>query len=157
MESICPKRTPRSVSSITAFSMVMASLKASAPTRRPQDRPSSAVANITSDGLNFAEVLNHARTVGGANLRKMTFHERGEMLKALAKYLMEHKKEFYALSTETGATRGDSWVDIDVVTETANTWTEVAVELTDLIAMAVARGVRRRRAGTLVERPGGDQ
>ena len=35
------------------------------------------------------------------------------MLKALAKYLMEHKKEFYALSTHTGATRGDSWIDID--------------------------------------------
>jgi oxepin-CoA hydrolase/3-oxo-5,6-dehydrosuberyl-CoA semialdehyde dehydrogenase len=71
------------------------------------------VANITSDGLDFAEVLNYARTVGGANLRKLTFHERGEMLKALAKYLMEHKKELYTLSTETGATRGDSWVDID--------------------------------------------
>ena len=71
------------------------------------------VANITSDGLDFAEVLNHARTVGGENLRKLTFHERGEMLKALAKYLMEHRKEFYPLSTETGATRGDSWVDID--------------------------------------------
>jgi len=71
------------------------------------------VANITSNGLDFAEVLNHARTVGGENLRKLTFHERGEMLKALAKYLMEHKKEFYALSTATGATRGDSWVDID--------------------------------------------
>ncbi len=71
------------------------------------------VANITSEGLDFAEILNHARAVGGENLRKMTFHERGEMLKALAKYLMEHKKELYALSTETGATRGDSWVDID--------------------------------------------
>jgi oxepin-CoA hydrolase/3-oxo-5,6-dehydrosuberyl-CoA semialdehyde dehydrogenase len=71
------------------------------------------VASITSDGLDFADVLNHARTVGGTNLRKMTFHERGEMLKELAKYLMEHKKEFYALSSETGATRGDSWVDID--------------------------------------------
>ncbi|MGB5627729.1 MAG: aldehyde dehydrogenase family protein, partial [Woeseiaceae bacterium] len=71
------------------------------------------VARITSAGLDFAEVLHHARNVGGANLRKMTFHERGEMLKALAKYLMEHKKEFYALSTATGATRGDSWVDID--------------------------------------------
>ncbi len=71
------------------------------------------VASITSAGLDFNDILNHARTTGGANLRKLTFHERGEMLKALAKYLMEHKKEFYALSTATGATRGDSWVDID--------------------------------------------
>ena len=72
-----------------------------------------AVASITSDGLDFGGMLAHARSVGGDNLRKMTFHERGDMLKLLAKYLMEHKKEFYALSTETGATRADSWVDID--------------------------------------------
>ena len=72
-----------------------------------------AIAAITSDGLNFKDILDHARTVGGSNLRKYTFHERGEMLKALAKYLTEHKKEFYPLSTQTGATRSDSWVDID--------------------------------------------
>jgi len=73
----------------------------------------STIAAITSDGLDFKNILNHARTVGGSNLRKYTFHERGEMLKALAKYLNEHKKEFYPLSTQTGATRSDSWVDID--------------------------------------------
>jgi oxepin-CoA hydrolase/3-oxo-5,6-dehydrosuberyl-CoA semialdehyde dehydrogenase len=72
-----------------------------------------AIAAITSDGLDFKDILHHARTVGGSNLRKYTFHERGEMLKALAKYLTEHKKEFYPLSTQTGATRNDSWVDID--------------------------------------------
>ena len=71
------------------------------------------VASITSAGLDFDAVLNYARQIGGANLRKFTFHERGEMLKELAKYLMEHKQELYALSTATGATRADSWVDID--------------------------------------------
>jgi oxepin-CoA hydrolase/3-oxo-5,6-dehydrosuberyl-CoA semialdehyde dehydrogenase len=71
------------------------------------------VASITSAGLNFGDMLAYARDTGGQNLRKFTFHERAEMLKALAKYLMEHKKEFYALSTATGATRADSWVDID--------------------------------------------
>ena len=71
------------------------------------------VASISSDGLDFAAMLAHARDVGGANLRKLTFHERGDMLKALAKYLMDIKKEFYALSTQTGATRADSWIDID--------------------------------------------
>jgi len=71
------------------------------------------VASITSDGLDFAAILAHAKLVGGPNLRKLTFHERGDMLKALAQYLNEHKKEFYALSTQTGATRKDSWPDID--------------------------------------------
>lgn len=73
----------------------------------------NAVARISSDGLDFGDVLQHARTVGGTNLRKLTFHERAEMLKALAQYLMEHKRELYALSTQTGATKADSWVDID--------------------------------------------
>jgi len=73
----------------------------------------NAVARITSDGLDFGDILDHARTVGGANLRELTFHERSEMLKSLAKYLMEHKKQLYALSTQTGATRSDSWIDID--------------------------------------------
>jgi oxepin-CoA hydrolase/3-oxo-5,6-dehydrosuberyl-CoA semialdehyde dehydrogenase len=72
-----------------------------------------AIASITSDGLDFRGMLEFAREVGGDNLRKMTFHERGDMLKALAQYLMERKTEFYALSTETGATRADSWIDID--------------------------------------------
>ena len=71
------------------------------------------LASITSAGLDFGDILRHARKVGGANLRKLTFHERGEMLKALAQYLMEHKTEFYELSTQTGATRNDSWIDID--------------------------------------------
>ena len=72
-----------------------------------------AIAAISSSGLDFAAMLDHARNTGGPNLRKFTFHERALMLKALAKFLTEHKKEFYALSTETGATRSDSWIDID--------------------------------------------
>ena len=71
------------------------------------------IATISSDGLDFRGMIEHARTIGGRNLRKMTFHERGDMLKALAQYLMEHKREFYGLSTATGATRADSWIDID--------------------------------------------
>ncbi len=74
---------------------------------------SSPIARITSKGIDFAAMLGHARTVGGANLRQYTFHERANMLKALAKFLIEHKQEFYALSTSTGATRADSRIDID--------------------------------------------
>lgn len=71
------------------------------------------VASITSEGLDFAAMLDYARRVGGPNLRQLTFHERGDLLKALAKFLTEHKREFYELSTLTGATRADSWIDID--------------------------------------------
>lgn len=71
------------------------------------------IARLTSKGLDFAAMLDYARRVGGPNLRRYTFHEGALMLKALALYLSEHKKEFYALSTETGATKSDSWIDID--------------------------------------------
>ena len=74
---------------------------------------SAPVAAITSDGLDFRAILQHAKSVGGPNLRKLSFHERAEMLKALAKYLDGIKAELYALSTQTGATRRDSWPDID--------------------------------------------
>jgi oxepin-CoA hydrolase/3-oxo-5,6-dehydrosuberyl-CoA semialdehyde dehydrogenase len=58
-------------------------------------------------------MAHYARTVGGKALRKMTFYERGYMLKKLALYLTEIKKKYYAISYQSGATKSDSWVDID--------------------------------------------
>ncbi len=71
------------------------------------------IAQASADGLDFAGTLDYARRIGGPNLRRLTFHERAAALKALAKYLTDRKEEFYALSYATGATRSDSWVDID--------------------------------------------
>ena len=67
----------------------------------------------TSKGLDFSEMMDYARNVGGPTLRKMTFQERGLMLKALALRLHSVKNKFYDLSAETGATKVDSWVDIE--------------------------------------------
>ena len=58
-------------------------------------------------------MLEYARTVGNPNMRRLTFHERARMLKEMAKYLLERKEEFYKLSEATGATKTDSWVDIE--------------------------------------------
>ena len=66
-----------------------------------------------STGLNFGAMLNYGRETGGPALRKMTFQERGRMLKALALYLTERKAAYYAVSVKTGATKIDSWIDID--------------------------------------------
>ncbi|MCF6274945.1 MAG: aldehyde dehydrogenase family protein, partial [Robiginitomaculum sp.] len=71
------------------------------------------VAKTSSAGLNFEAMLDYARTVGGSNLRAYGFHDRAYMLKALASYLMERKEELYELSYSTGATRSDSWIDIE--------------------------------------------
>src|SRR5688500_980832 len=71
------------------------------------------VAEAASEGLDFAAALAHAREVGGPALRAMTFRARAARLRALGKRLLDFKPEFYALSHATGATRGDSWIDID--------------------------------------------
>lgn len=71
------------------------------------------VATASSTGIDFGEMLHYARTVGGPALRKLTFHERGRMLKALAFYLSERKSKYYDVSYLTGATKIDSWIDID--------------------------------------------
>lgn len=72
-----------------------------------------AIATASSKGLDFAKMCDYARTVGGPKLRKMTFHERGSMLKALAVHLLSKKDTFYKISWATGATKADSWVDIE--------------------------------------------
>ncbi|MFM9984469.1 MAG: phenylacetic acid degradation bifunctional protein PaaZ [Flavobacteriales bacterium] len=74
---------------------------------------SDVVATASSEGLDFGAMLNYARSKGGMALRKMTFHERGRMLKALAFYLTERKQAYYEVSYQTGATKIDSWIDID--------------------------------------------
>ena len=71
------------------------------------------VGTVSSKGLDYKAILEYGRTKGGSVLRKMTFQERGRMLKALAMYLIERKEKFYALSAATGATRIDSWIDIE--------------------------------------------
>lgn len=72
-----------------------------------------AFSSIAIEGLDVPEILNYGRTKGGEVLRKMTFQERGNMLKSLALYLTKRKEAFYELSYRTGATRVDSWIDIE--------------------------------------------
>jgi oxepin-CoA hydrolase/3-oxo-5,6-dehydrosuberyl-CoA semialdehyde dehydrogenase len=71
------------------------------------------IAEASSGGLDFKAMAEYARNVGGPKLRQLTFHQRAHLLKAMAKYLMERKDAFYALSAATGATKQDSWVDIE--------------------------------------------
>lgn len=66
-----------------------------------------------SKNVDLAAMLEYGRKVGSPALRKLTFHERGRLLKALAVYLLERKENYYKISAFTGATRADSWVDIE--------------------------------------------
>ncbi|MEP6683429.1 MAG: phenylacetic acid degradation bifunctional protein PaaZ [Parafilimonas sp.] len=71
------------------------------------------IASATTQGLDFKAMIDFAHKVGNPNLRKLTFHERGRMLRAVAMHLKNHLEKFYALSYKTGATKADSWIDIE--------------------------------------------
>ncbi|MDX1651017.1 MAG: phenylacetic acid degradation bifunctional protein PaaZ [Brumimicrobium sp.] len=70
-------------------------------------------AETSSKGLDYEAILTYGRQKGGEQLRKMTFQERGRMIKALALHLIELKGKYYQLSAATGATKIDSWIDIE--------------------------------------------
>ena len=71
------------------------------------------IGHVSSTGLDFADMLSYGRAKGGSALRNMPIHDRANMLKVLAKHLLGKKELFYAVSAKTGATRADSWVDIE--------------------------------------------
>jgi oxepin-CoA hydrolase/3-oxo-5,6-dehydrosuberyl-CoA semialdehyde dehydrogenase len=66
-----------------------------------------------AEPLDFGEVVTYARRQGLPGLMAMDFQQRAARLRALAKYLTERKEELYAISLHTGATRTDSWIDIE--------------------------------------------
>jgi oxepin-CoA hydrolase/3-oxo-5,6-dehydrosuberyl-CoA semialdehyde dehydrogenase len=71
------------------------------------------MALVSSAGVDFGRVLDHARNAGGPALRALTFHQRADLIKRLATHLNERKEPFYELAFDTGATRKDNFVDID--------------------------------------------
>ena len=71
------------------------------------------ISMVGSEGLDYSAMYDYATTKGGKVLRKMTFQERGRMLKALAFFLMDRKEKYYEISYRSGATRLDSWIDIE--------------------------------------------
>ncbi len=71
------------------------------------------IGGASSAGLDYAAILDYGRRTGGSALRKMTFQERGRMLKALAMHLLTKKEKYYQVSALTGATKVDSWIDIE--------------------------------------------
>ncbi len=73
----------------------------------------SEVCEVSSNGIDFNKMLEYGRNVGGKALREMTIHDRANAIKNVAKHLMSKKEHFYAVSAKTGATKVDSWVDIE--------------------------------------------
>ena len=71
------------------------------------------LANVSTDGLDLAAVVNYGRTTGQTELGKLTFHQRALKLKELAMYLNGRREELYESSSQSGATKIDNMIDID--------------------------------------------
>lgn len=71
------------------------------------------IGTASTKGLDFKSILDYGRNTGNPALRKLSFHERGNRLKALALHLQQHLDKFYKISYQTGATKADSWIDIE--------------------------------------------
>lgn len=109
-----------------------------------------AVAGADASGVDFAAAFDHARTKGGAALRKMTFQQRGRMLKALALHLMEQKETFYTWSVHTGATRSDAWIDVEGGIGTLFAYASLRKQLPDLPYLVDGDPAALSREGTFI-------
>lgn len=106
-----------------------------------------ALAETTTAGIDFAAVLEHARTVGGPALRAMTFAERGALLKSWSRALYAQREELLALSTQcNGATRGDSKFDVDGATATLAAYARYGTQLGD-VAFQIDGGAEKLSSG----------
>lgn len=84
------------------------------------------IGEVHSLDSGFDQILDYGRSVAGPELRKLTIHDRAEQIKLLAKYLLDRKNDFYRISYMTGATKADSWVDIEGGIGTMFSYTGIA-------------------------------
>lgn len=110
----------------------------------------SEVARLNEDAVDVESAMRYARMIGNANLRVLTFQERGRMLKALALHLHSKKEEFYSLSWATGATRNDSWIDIEGGIGNLFSYASLRKQFGDTPFALDGAGIPLSKAGTFV-------
>jgi oxepin-CoA hydrolase/3-oxo-5,6-dehydrosuberyl-CoA semialdehyde dehydrogenase len=105
------------------------------------------VARASSQGVDFAAVLAHARDVGGPVLRAMTFAERGELLKKMSKALRDKRDELMEISrVNAGTTAADGAFDIDGATGALHYYSTVARALGNEPIVAEGEGTQLGRS-----------
>ncbi len=109
-----------------------------------------AVAEASTEGLDFKAAVAHARDVGGKSLRAMTFARRAEVLKALAKVIGDAREELIGLGiVNAGNTRSDAKFDIDGAAATLMFYAELGSKLGDVNVLADGEGIPIGRSARL--------
>jgi 3,4-dehydroadipyl-CoA semialdehyde dehydrogenase len=93
----------------------------------------SAIAQTSSEGVDFARTHTYARERGGTALRAMTFRQRGEILRAMSKSIHTRRDELFRIATQNGGnTRSDAKFDIDGAWGTLAAYAELAESIGDV-------------------------
>ncbi len=108
------------------------------------------ISTVNTEDMDFAAILDYGRNVGNQNLRKMTFLERGLMLKKLALFLHKNRKKYYPISYMTGATKGDSWIDIDGGIGTLFAYASLRKKFPDEVFYVDGETVQLSKEGTFI-------
>src|SRR6195256_4917794 len=105
------------------------------------------LAQVASDGLDLAAALDHARRQGGPVLRALSFAERGNLLKEMAKAIQAHRDELLDLAVANGGnTRSDAKFDVDGAIFTLQTYAEIGASLGTAKFLIDGEGVQLGRS-----------
>lgn len=110
----------------------------------------ASIGTVASSALNYEDILAYGRDKGSASLRAMTFPERGLMLKALALHLTSLKATYYPVSAQSGATRVDSWIDIEGGIGNLFAYATLRREFQDLPYYVEGQPARLSREGSFI-------
>jgi 3,4-dehydroadipyl-CoA semialdehyde dehydrogenase len=90
------------------------------------------VAAVNASKLDLKQALNHSRTVGGANLRALSFAQRGALLEAMSKAIHSKRDELIEIGRiNAGNTRADAKFDIDGASQTLMYYANLGKALED--------------------------
>jgi 3,4-dehydroadipyl-CoA semialdehyde dehydrogenase len=105
------------------------------------------LAQASSDGVDLAAALGHARRIGGPALRALSFAERGALLKSMAQEMQAHRDELLDLAVANGGnTRSDGKFDVEGAIAALFAYAEIGEKLGSAKFLVDGEGVQLGRS-----------
>ena len=104
------------------------------------------VAWASSKGLDLKAALEHCRRVGGAELRKLTYAQRAELLGKIADVLAGRRDDWFKIACRnSGNTKADATIDIDGSIGTLKYFAKIGGKLGDAHLLRDGKAMRLAR------------
>jgi oxepin-CoA hydrolase/3-oxo-5,6-dehydrosuberyl-CoA semialdehyde dehydrogenase len=105
------------------------------------------LAQTSTEGLDFGKAVAYARSEGGPALRALTFAERGELLRAMARAIHAQRDALIEVAIQNaGNTRSDAKFDIDGASGTLAYYADLGKQLGDQRFLLDGDGIQLGRA-----------